>query len=169
MAAWSGGWFGRNDEGQILVSGQPNAEFALQHDEYTLQRPGRVGYLSPYPEFYTRADWVHNAVRIHGRNWTEVNKTTLAFDSIGLALCPFGLQSLPDWVQAAAGQLGAVASEGALISTVVDGRDPGDQIGITLSYASVAATMLKAHPAIGCAIGGAAVSSDLSPLIYYGP
>ena len=80
--AWPGGFFSRNDKGEILVGGESNIEFALQHEEYTLQRPARPAHLSPYPEFYTRADWIHFHPHFRlGPDW-EAAKQDLA--SIGL-------------------------------------------------------------------------------------
>ncbi|MDY7078902.1 MAG: RHS repeat-associated core domain-containing protein [Chloroflexota bacterium] len=89
FGAWSGGFFGRNGKGEILIGGESNIDFALQHEEYTLQRPSRSGGLSPYPKFQVRAGQIHLHPHLRfGPDWTAASQdlTGVVIDFIGEAM-----------------------------------------------------------------------------------
>ncbi len=82
ISAWPGGFFSRNERGEILVGGESHIEFALRYEEYVLRKSGWPGELGLYPEFYTRADWIHFHPHLRFEPDWEAAKRDLA--SIGL-------------------------------------------------------------------------------------
>jgi RHS repeat-associated protein len=75
------GTFGRNEQGEILVSGRAHGEFALRGDEYALyKRNAVIGGHAYDASFETAADWIHYHPKFDpsGVNWTDV-----ALDSVG--------------------------------------------------------------------------------------
>jgi len=78
------GTFGRNEQGEILVSGRAHGEFALRGDEYALyKRNVVIGGHSYYASFETAADWIHYHPKY---DWGRVDKEAIALDIAGIGL-----------------------------------------------------------------------------------
>jgi RHS repeat-associated protein len=89
------GTFGRNGQGEILVSGIAHSEFALQGNEYALYERGPLGH-SDYASFYTRAEWIHYHTKY---DWDRVDKEDVALDAYGIGLSL--LEAVPTFSEAA--------------------------------------------------------------------
>jgi RHS repeat-associated protein len=94
FANWPGGFFGRNDAGEILVNGRSHVEFALQFNEYWLRSPALPADPALFPDaFYTRANWLHSHPHLRWQpDWaaTKRDLASMGIDIIGTAAMATG-------------------------------------------------------------------------------
>jgi hypothetical protein len=87
FANWPGGFFGRNDAGEILVNGRSHVEFALQFNEYWLRSPALPADPALFPDaFYTRANWLHSHPHLRWQPDWAATKRDLASMGIDIII-----------------------------------------------------------------------------------